>query len=46
MMMIVDTSRTAKKFSEMADDLTALGQEIGVVVRTQREEIFDSMHRV
>ena len=46
MMMIVDTCRTAKKFSELADDLSALGQEIGVVVRTQREEIFDSMHRI
>ncbi len=46
MMMIVDMSGTDKEFNTVADDLEALGQGIGVVIKCQREEIFDSMHRV
>ncbi|MDC7295087.1 MULTISPECIES: ACT domain-containing protein [unclassified Butyrivibrio] len=46
MMMIVDMSGSAKEFNAVADDLDALGQEIGVVIKCQREEIFDSMHRI
>jgi ACT domain-containing protein len=46
MMMIVDMSGAGKEFNTVADDLDALGQEIGVVIKCQREEIFDSMHRI
>lgn len=46
MMMIVDMSGSAKEFNAVADDLDAIGQEIGVVIKCQREEIFDSMHRI
>ncbi len=46
MMMIVDMSATAKDFNTVADDLDTLGKEIGVVIKCQREEIFDSMHRI
>ncbi len=46
MMMIVDMAGTTKAFNTVADDLEALGKEIGVVIKCQREEIFDSMHRV
>ena len=46
MMMIVDTSGTAKEFGDMADELTSLGGEIGVVIKCQKEEIFDKMHRI
>ncbi len=46
MMMIVDTNSTAKAFGDMADELTALGEEIGVVIKCQKEEIFDKMHRI
>ena len=46
MMMIVDMSGTSKDFNTVADDLESLGQGIGVVIKCQREEIFDSMHRV
>ena len=38
--------KSEKKVSEMADDLGSLGREIGVVIRVQREDIFDSMHRI
>ena len=46
MMMIVDMSGTDKEFNNVADDLEALGKNIGVVIKCQREEIFDSMHRL
>jgi ACT domain-containing protein len=46
MMMIVDMAGTSKDFNSVADDLDKLGEEIGVVIKCQREEIFDSMHRI
>jgi ACT domain-containing protein len=46
MMMIVDMAGTNKDFNSVADDLDNLGKEIGVVIKCQREEIFDSMHRI
>ncbi|WP_026651074.1 ACT domain-containing protein [Butyrivibrio proteoclasticus] len=46
MMMIVDMTAAKKEFNAVADDLEALGKDIGVVVKCQREEIFDSMHRI
>ena len=46
MMMIVDMAGTDKEFNTVADDLEALGKEIGVVNKCQKEEIFDSMHRI
>ena len=46
MMMIVDTSGMSRPFGDMADEMTALGEEIGVVIKCQKEEIFDKMHRI
>lgn len=46
MMMIVDMAGTSKEFNAVADDLDELGKNIGVVIKCQREEIFDSMHRI
>ena len=46
MMMIVDMSKCTKIFADVADELTAIGQEKGVQVKCQREEIFDKMHRI
>ncbi len=46
MMMIVDTNGMDKHFGEMADELLKLGNEIGVDIKCQKEEIFDKMHRI
>ena len=46
MMMIVDRSNALKSFGDMADDLKEIGEGIGVMIKCQREEIFDMMHRV
>lgn len=46
MMMIVDVAAAEIEFGTMVDDLEALGEEIGVRIRCQKEEIFTKMHRV
>ena len=46
MMMIEDMNKSQKSVSEVSDDLDKLGTEIGVIIKCQREEIFDSMHRI
>ncbi len=46
MMMIVDYTESTVDFGELTDTLDTIGQEIGVNVRCQREEIFTKMHRI
>jgi ACT domain-containing protein len=46
MMMIVDTEQSEQPFSEIVTDLENLGNEIGVRIRCQREDIFTKMHRI
>ena len=45
MMMIVDTTHI-DSVDQLSADLEALGKEIGVQVKCQREEIFNMMHRI
>ena len=46
MMMIVDMSTSAKPFADCVKELEQIGEEIGVKIKCQREEIFDMMHRI
>lgn len=46
MMMIVDMTKMEKPFVQAADELTKLGESVGVQVKCQCEEIFDVMHRI
>ena len=46
MMMVVDVHASLKEFKTLSEELTQIGEEIGVVVNLQREEIFDRMHRI
>ena len=46
MMMIVDTSKSSIPFGEMVGDLERIGDEIGLKVRCQHEDIFTRMHRI
>lgn len=46
MMMIVDMNSSAKPFNEISDELDQIGEEIGVKIRCQREDIFNKMHRI
>ena len=46
MMMIVDLNNVSKEFGTIAQELDALRENIGVIIKCQREEIFDQMHRI
>lgn len=46
MMMIVDMNTAPKKFDEVASELEQIGEEIGVIVKVQHEDIFNMMHRL
>ena len=46
MMMITDISGATKSFAAISDEMEKLGEEIGVVIKCQREEIFEKMNRI
>lgn len=46
MMMVVDTNQTSKDFGVIVDELAKLGENIGVIIKCQKEEIFNQMHRI
>ncbi len=46
MMMVVDTNQTSKDFGVIVDELAKLGEDIGVIIKCQKEEIFNQMHRI
>ena len=46
MMMIVNTNASKKEFKTLSEELVKLGEEIGVVISLQKEEIFNMMHRI
>lgn len=46
MMMIVDTSSADRDYLVLSNELESLGNEIGVIIKLQREEIFESMQRI
>ena len=46
MMMVTDTTGSEKDIAVLSSELKALGEEIGVVIMCQHEEIFNKMHRI
>ena len=46
MMMIVDMTGAKVAFADCQKGLDAIGEEIGVSIKCQREEIFEMMHRI
>ena len=46
MMMIADVKGATKSFDDIGSELSALGRDIGVQIKCQREEIFAKMHRI
>ncbi len=46
MMMIVDMDNSTDSFENVYKGLEDLGKNIGVEIKLQREDIFDSMHRI
>ena len=46
MMMITDFSKATKPFGDIAEELEKLGEDIGVQIKCQSEDIFSAMHRI
>lgn len=46
MVMAVDVSAATASYGELGASLAALGQEMGLSIRIQRQEIFDAMHHI
>ena len=46
MMVITDANKASKDFGDLTKDLAQLGEEIGVTIRCQHEDIFNKMHRI
>ena len=46
MMMIVDTSRMNIDFVTLTNEISRIGEDTGVQIKCQREDIFDKMHRI
>lgn len=46
MMMIADTTNSSVSAQQMSEDLKKIGEEMGLIIRSQNEEIFNMMHRV
>ena len=46
MMMVTDATKSPKATDQIADELEHLGEEIGVSIRCQHEDIFNMMHRI
>ncbi len=46
MVMLVDLSGSKLEFDHLAETLKAMGDELGVEIRIQHEDIFNSMHRI
>lgn len=46
MIMLVDTRDADLPFAELVKTLEEAGQERGLVIHAQREDIFNAMHRI
>lgn len=46
MIMLVDINKISVAFNKLSDKLNALGSDMGLSITIQREEIFNSMHRI
>jgi len=46
MIMLVDISGLKTSFAELSDKLEEKGKEMGLSIRIQHEDIFNSMHRI
>ncbi|MBQ6368652.1 MAG: ACT domain-containing protein [Parasporobacterium sp.] len=46
MVMAVDIAQANAAFNKVAEGLKELGQDMGLSIHIQREEIFDAMHTI
>ncbi len=46
MMMIVEMNESVKSMEVVSEELAEIGKELGVIITTQHEDIFNCMHRI
>ena len=46
MIMMVDVSKATVDFSQLSDELVALGESLQLKIHVMHEDIFNSMHRI
>ena len=46
MMMATDVSQSTIPMAQLALEIEKIGQEMGLSIRIQREDIFNAMHRI
>ena len=46
MMMVTDVSECNVPVAQLATEMDAIGKEMGLSIRVQREDIFQAMHRI
>ena len=46
MMMATDVSQSTIPMAQLASEIEKIGQEMGLSIRIQREDIFEAMHRI
>lgn len=46
MIMMVDIGGSDVPFTQFADEMAAMGEEMGMSIRAMHEDIFESMHRI
>jgi len=46
MVMLVDIEKSKTDFSNLSKELEKIGSDLGVEVRIQHEDIFNSMHKI
>ena len=46
MMMVVDVTEAKVPLAQLSVEMEAVGKEMGLSIRVQREDIFEAMHRI
>lgn len=46
MLMYTDISKCSVSLAELADEMKSLGENIGVSIHIQHEDIFNAMHKI
>ena len=46
MMMIIDVTEVDARYGEISEEIVEIGKELGMDIHCQKEEIFESMHRI
>lgn len=46
MMMATDVSQCSVPLAELVTEMAKIGEEMGLSIRVQREDIFQAMHRI